>query len=1056
MRRFFVLFMLVSLLLPIAAQAEVHGALKGTVTDEGGKPLPGATVKVLGTKKGAKTKPNGSFLINNLVGNVYSIKVTYVGKADKEIGNVRIVPGQIAKLAIQLEDKTSTSGTVVVVAKREMVQVDVTGSQDMVTSETIEQVANENLVDVISMKAGVENSGSGFNIRGARQADTQILVEGMDLSNKFTGGMGIGGSKYYPMVSSASTESAQVMKGGMGAEYAGFGAVNTVMKSGKNDRYEGYLRYRTDLPFLYGRQSNALNIVKVGIDNYDYRNEGEGYKLQGTNEGKYEFGIGGPIPGTENVTFYLSGYYFHEDYRDASYEILDPDGNNMTHVPNNQSWMKNITGKFTWDVASGIRMVVGGMYGMTNFENAGYTSYYLEGEGMSQDSVYNGVNQGFAKINVANQIISQLYVKLNHTLSNSMFYEVRVSRSANSDFTGRRNNFDDPNFITGFDILKPQDNMVPDKGQMVNDGRTDFIVDHYTQMGTMKGLTKDGYLEAEMPMRNPLTGYYEGNPYSSGTGNAFGLQNTFLSNGSVGGGFNFRDGSYLQLDGKFNWILAEDDITQQIQAGFNLQLFESHRHYNATPYNGNPTYDIYTDKWGGNIYADDEYVYEKTSKPFRPRQLDFFVKDRVDYKDVTVDAGVRLDYFDANSQYRLANETLNFVSIGDENGFDDVSAKLKLSPKIGVNYKITEQEVFKVNYGVYYSFTSFQNLYDGFNKEMLKTSSILGNPDLDAQRKNEYQLGYSNQFTEDLAVEISAYYNDIYNEVGAVYIPSVPTPYYQYTVTEYGNSRGIEVSLSRRPVDHFNFEVNYTLGWASGTSSSATTNASLTLDPYTDNPMFPLATYPTSRDIRHRVSATMNFFWRDDEGPSIAGIQPLQNTNINLTGRFRSGSPYTKTDETGNMLSNRNGERGPSYWNLDMRLTKAVKMNEIWEGAGDTEIEFFLDVNNILDITSAYSFYSVTGDPDDSGQLKRIRLGDYSKTVWYKEADFANSQTFSTMQYDYYGNRMYNEAADIDKNGQVNQLEKFESYLNYFETISSFRNNYKTPRTVYFGMKIKF
>ncbi len=36
------------------------------------------------------------------------------------------------------------------------------------------------------------SSGSGLNIRGARQADTQILVEGMDLSNKFTGGMGIG------------------------------------------------------------------------------------------------------------------------------------------------------------------------------------------------------------------------------------------------------------------------------------------------------------------------------------------------------------------------------------------------------------------------------------------------------------------------------------------------------------------------------------------------------------------------------------------------------------------------------------------------------------------------------------------------------------------------------------------------------------------------------------------------------------------------------------------------------------------------------------------------
>ncbi len=62
---------------------------------------------------------------------------------------------------------------------------------------TFSSPASENIVEAISMKAGVTESGSGFSIRGTRQADTQILVEGMDLSNKFTGGMGIGGSKYY-------------------------------------------------------------------------------------------------------------------------------------------------------------------------------------------------------------------------------------------------------------------------------------------------------------------------------------------------------------------------------------------------------------------------------------------------------------------------------------------------------------------------------------------------------------------------------------------------------------------------------------------------------------------------------------------------------------------------------------------------------------------------------------------------------------------------------------------------------------------------------------------
>jgi outer membrane receptor for ferrienterochelin and colicin len=1046
--------MLVSLLVPVLSYAQVHGSISGTVVDESGKPLPGVTIMLLGTKKGAKTKPNGKYIINGIPANSYDVKASHVAKADKMIKGVRVLSGQSTTLDIEMVDKVKTTETIVVTAARDQVKVDVAGSQDVVTSETMNKVASENLVDIISMKAGVTNSGSGYSIRGARQADTQILLDGMDMSNKFTGGMGIGGSKYYPTASAAATESAQVMKGGMGAEYSGFGAVNSAMKAGRNDRYEGYVRYRTDLPFLFGRQSSALNLVRTG-NNFEFRNEGEGYKLQGSNEGKYEFGIGGPIPGFNDVTFFMSGYYFHEDYRGASYEILDPLGNNMSQVPNNQTWMKNITGKFTYDISTAVKMVVGGTWGMTNFENADYTSYYLEGEGMSADSVYNGVNQGFAKINVANQVLSNIYVKMNHFISSSMFYELRVARSANSDYQGRRNNFDDPSFMGGFDILEPEDKLVPQNDIFISG--TDFVVDQYTQMNTVTGYTKDGYLKGEVPVRNPLTGYYEGRPYSGGTGNAFGLQNTFVSDGSAGGGFSFREGSYIQMDGKFSWILDLDDVRQELTAGFNFKLHELHRHYNGTPYDGDPSYDLYTDKWGGNIYATtDQYVYDKTSKPFKPKSFDFFAEDRINYKDVTVQAGMRVDYFDASSQYRLPNDTYNFVSIGDEAGLADVSSKVNISPKVGVNYKITDQSVFKINYGIYYSYPAFQLYYDGFNKTALRTSAILGNPDLDAQRKNEYQVAYEANMTEDLIVELSAYYNDIYNEVGTVYIPAVPIPYYQYTITEYGNSRGVELNLRKRPVDHFNFEINYTLGWSTGTSSSATSNSSLLLDPFTDNPMFPLAAYPTSRDIRHRVSATANIFWGDDEGPSIAGIQPLQNMNINLTGRFNSGSPYTLVDMTGNMLSSRNSEVGPSYWNLDMRLMKTIKMNEIWEGAGDTEIEFFLDVDNILDITEAYSFYNVTQDPDDDGRLSRVSVGDYSAVIWYKEADFTNAETFNNSQYDFYGNRMYNEQADIDGNGQINQIEKYESYINYVEKIRSFKGNYKTPRTVYFGFKVKF
>lgn len=93
---------------------------------------------------------------------------------------------------------------------------------------------NENIADAISMTAGVQQSGSGFSTRGTRQADTQILVEGMDMSKKYTGGMGIGGSKYYPNGSNINTGYGNVVVGdlkGNFLEKIDLGSRGTIIQS---------------------------------------------------------------------------------------------------------------------------------------------------------------------------------------------------------------------------------------------------------------------------------------------------------------------------------------------------------------------------------------------------------------------------------------------------------------------------------------------------------------------------------------------------------------------------------------------------------------------------------------------------------------------------------------------------------------------------------------------------------------------------------------------------------------------------------------------------------
>lgn len=100
--------------------------------------------------------------------------------------------------------------------------------------------------------------------------------------------------------------------------------------------------------------------------------------------------------------------------------------------------------------------------------------------------------------------------------------------------------------------------------------------------------------------------------------------------------------------------------------------------------------------------------------------------------------------------------------------------------------------------------------------------------------------------------------------------------------------------------------------------------------------------------------------------------------------------------------------------------------------------------------------YSATGDPLNDGNRLERRVSEMNPTAWHEEAEYGMAETFSSEQYDDYGNRMYNANADIDGSGVVVQKEKYDKYIEYVETSMSFRGNFKAPRMVYMGFMIRF
>lgn len=100
------------MLLPALLQAQTSGALKGTVTDTAGAPIAGATVTVLGTSRGAITRPDGTYLIAGLQTSDYTVKIE---RSDKTYiqQQVAIQPHVVSTLDITWHPDSASHNTVV-------------------------------------------------------------------------------------------------------------------------------------------------------------------------------------------------------------------------------------------------------------------------------------------------------------------------------------------------------------------------------------------------------------------------------------------------------------------------------------------------------------------------------------------------------------------------------------------------------------------------------------------------------------------------------------------------------------------------------------------------------------------------------------------------------------------------------------------------------------------------------------------------------------------------------------------------------------------------------
>lgn len=171
----------------------VMQSVSGSVTDEAGAPLPGATVVVKGTTKGTSTNAEGKFVMDADADAV--LVVSFVGYATKQIS----VGGQ-SSIVVQLRQDLSQLNEVVVVGYGTQKRSDITGAISSISSEGFNRGVVTNPGELLQGKlAGVSiaaNSGEpgaaqDIIIRGigSLRSGTQPLyvVDGFLLDNSSTG-----------------------------------------------------------------------------------------------------------------------------------------------------------------------------------------------------------------------------------------------------------------------------------------------------------------------------------------------------------------------------------------------------------------------------------------------------------------------------------------------------------------------------------------------------------------------------------------------------------------------------------------------------------------------------------------------------------------------------------------------------------------------------------------------------------------------------------------------------------------------------------------------------
>jgi len=345
---------------------------------------------------------------------------------------------------------------------------------------------------------------------------------------------------------------------------------------------------------------------------------------------------------------------------------------------------------------------------------------------------------------------------------------------------------------------------------------------------------------------------------------------------------------------------------------------------------------------------------------FRPLEAAAYVQDKMEFKDLIINVGLRLDHFSPKDSFEVQEDRSKPFPRREL-----ASDKTTLSPRLGIAHPISDRANLHFSYGHFYQVPEYDKLVYNRRREIGGFRPTLGDPNLKPQKTIAFEVGLDQQLTDNLAFTITGFYKDIENLVASdTYLNSGIT---YYINQDYANSRGVEFNLRTRRVNHLAAFVSYTLSRVEGNSSNPLDRRS---DLLARPPRVPLKELITlDWDRSHVLNFNVDLRYGKGEGPRFFGAPWLQNFGINLTGRYQSGLPYTPTDTRGQRIGEENVARIPATFQLDLRVDKNFELGKFQFGV-------FSEITNLTNRVNVVNVFTDSGLPLDSRDPLFTTFGD--------------------------------------------------------------------------------